>query len=220
MTPFDISGLLMDSGATRVFGIKFYDSDFWELLLRLALNYSVAFIIIRLIYKPTRKDSEYVFTYLIFSPLVFFICHLFKSVDLSIGFAFGLFAVFSILRYRTTTIPVKEMTYMFVIIAVAVINALSTKKVSYLELFFTNFIIIAITAILERSWATKGLVAQTLFYENIENIHPSKADVLRQDLSDRLGQEIVRYEIQELDYLRDVAKIVVYTQRQTDEDNE
>ena len=98
--------LLLNADPARLFGIKYFDVDFWELLMRLGLNLLTAYAILGLIYQPTRKDNDYMFTFLIFSPLVFFVCHLFASVDLSIGFAFGLFAVFSILRYRTTTIQV------------------------------------------------------------------------------------------------------------------
>lgn len=200
--------ILLD--AIKIFDIKLFDSDFYELLIRLALNLSVAYSIIYFIYQPTRRDSEYLFTFMIFNPLIFFVCHLFSKVDLSIGFAFGLFAVFSILRYRTTTIQVKEMTYMFIVIAVAVINALATKKVSYTELLFTNAFIIGITYVLERYSMNSGMNMQLVRYDVIENMKPENETLLLEDLKKRIGKEIIRYEIIDVDYIRDYARLRVY----------
>lgn len=196
--------------ATRIFDIKLFDTDFYELVMRLALNITVAYSIIHFVYQPTRKDSEYLFTFMIFNPLIFFVCHLFSKVDLSIGFAFGLFAVFSILRYRTTQIQVKEMTYMFIVIAVAVINALATKKVSYAELFFTNMFIIFISYVLERYTSESGVKMQIIRYEIIENIKPENEAILLEDLKKRIGKEIIRFEIIEADYIRDSARLRVF----------
>jgi hypothetical protein len=200
--------ILLD--AAKVFGIKLFDADFYELLLRLSLNLAVAYSIIHYIYQPTRKDSEYLFTFMIFNPLIFFVCHLFSKVDLSIGFAFGLFAVFSILRYRTTQIQVKEMTYMFIVISVAVINALATKKVSYAELMFTNAFIIMITFLLERYTSGSGVNMQIIKYEVIENIMPENHKLLIADLEKRIGKKVIRFEIIEADYIRDSARLRVF----------
>jgi hypothetical protein len=200
--------ILLDSA--RIFDIKLFDTDFFELLLRLALNLVVAYSIIHFVYQPTRKDSEYLFTFMVFNPLIFFVCHLFSKVDLSIGFAFGLFAVFSILRYRTTQIQVKEMTYMFIVISVAVINALATKKVSYTELLFTNFFIIFITYLLEKYTSNSGVNMQIIRYEIIENIKPENEALLLEDLKRRIGKEVIRYEIIEADYIRDSARLRVF----------
>lgn len=200
--------ILLD--ATKIFGIKLFDTDFYELLMRLILNLTVAYSIIHFVYNPTRKDSEYIFTFMVFNPLIFFICHLFSKVDLSIGFAFGLFAVFSILRYRTTQIQVKEMTYMFIVIAVAVINALATKKVSYTELLFTNAFIIMISYLLERYTSNGGVNMQVIRYEVIENIRPENEALLLKDLESRIGKKVIRFEIVEADYIRDSAKLRVF----------
>lgn len=200
--------IILDSA--RVFDIKLFDNDFYELVSRLTLNLVVAYSIIHFVYQPTRKDSEYLFTFMIFNPLIFFVCHLFSKVDLSIGFAFGLFAVFSILRYRTTQIQVKEMTYMFIVISVAVINALATKKVSYAELLFTNAFIVFISYWLERYTSNTGVKMQIIRYEIIENIRPENETLLLEDLRRRIGKEIIRYEIIEADYIRDSARLRVF----------
>ncbi|MBD77605.1 MAG: DUF4956 domain-containing protein [Crocinitomicaceae bacterium] len=204
---------LMVLAKARLFDIKFYDKDFLELLVRFAFNILISYTIILKVFNATKKDSEYLFTYLIFSPVVFFICHMFASTKLSIGFAFGLFAVFSILRYRTTTIPVKEMSYMFIIIAVAVINAISTKKISYAELIFTNVAILGLTFFLERFLFGSEIITQLIHYEKVENIKPENANALKADLEERIGTTIERYDILEADFLRDSAKIMIYYKR-------
>ncbi len=206
--------ILLDSDAVRLFGIKLFNDDLYELLFRLGLNLVVSYWIILKVYKATRKDSEYLFSYLVFSPMVFFICHLFASTKLSIGFAFGLFAVFSILRYRTTTIPVKEMTYMFVIIGIAVLNAISTKKVSYIEIFFTNFFVLGLMYFLESYILNTGIEIKNVMYEKIENIKPENEQLLISDLEDRMGRPVERVELIEADYLKDSAKIRVFFKKQ------
>lgn len=206
--------ILLDSDAVRLFGIKLFNDDLYELLFRLGLNLLVSYWIILKVYKATRKDSEYLFSYLVFSPMVFFICHLFASTKLSIGFAFGLFAVFSILRYRTTTIPVKEMTYMFVIIGIAVLNAISTKKVSYIEIFFTNFFVLGLMYFLESYILNTGIEIKNVMYEKIENIKPENEHLLISDLEDRMGRPVERVELIEADYLKDSAKIRVFFKKQ------
>ena len=154
----------------KLFGIKLYDNSFWELFFRLGLNTLVTYFIIWYIYSPTRKDSEFIFTFMVLSPIVFFVINLFLNKNLNIGFAFGLFAVFSILRYRAAQIPVKELTYMFIVIALAVINAMVTKKVTYAELFFTNGFIVLVIYLLEKQWGLGENTFQTILYEKIENI--------------------------------------------------
>lgn len=206
--------ILLDSESLRLFGIKLFNKDLYELLFRLSINLLFSYAIILKVYKATRRDSEYLFSYLVFSPMVFFICHLFASTKLSIGFAFGLFAVFSILRYRTTTIPVKEMTYMFVIIGLSVLNAISTKKVSYAELLFTNFFVLGLMFLLERYILNSGIEIQTVMYEKIENIKPQNEPILIADLEERTGRLIDKVELIEADYLKDSARIRVYFKKQ------
>ena len=198
----------------KLFGIEVYDKDFWELLFRLGLNTLVTYFIIWNIYSPTRKDREYVFTYMVLSPIIFFVINLFLNKNLNVGFAFGLFAIFSILRYRTAQVPVKEMTYMFIVIALAVINAMVTKKVSYAELFFTNFFIVAVIYILEKQWNLGENTYQTILYEKIENIKPENSNLLIKDIEERTGRKVDRYEIVSSDFMRDMAKLRVYFKRE------
>jgi hypothetical protein len=193
----------------RLFGIKPFDEDFWPLLVRFLFNFGILVWIVRFYY--TRSgDRDYAFTYLVFNPLIFFVCYLMNSVKLEIGFAFGLFAVFSVLRYRTNAIPIKEMTYLFVVITIAIINSLATKKVSYTELLFTNLVSVALVGYLETKWYTRALKSAEVNYEIIENIKPERHEELMADLQRKTGLEIISFDILRTDFLLDTARLRVY----------
>ena len=138
------------------------------------------------------------------------LCFLLESVKLELGFALGLFAIFGIIRYRTDAIPIKEMTYLFVIIGISVINSLSNKKVSHIELLFTNIAIVSTMWILEKILLLKQEICLVINYENINNINIKKKSELYADIQERTGIKVKRIEIEEVNYLRDVAKIKVY----------
>ncbi|MBE0673165.1 MAG: DUF4956 domain-containing protein, partial [Bacteroidales bacterium] len=152
----------------------------------------------------------YLFTYMMFSTVIFLLCFLLESVKLELGFALGLFAIFGIIRYRTTTIPIKEMTYLFVIIGVSVINALANKKISYSELLFTNLAIVAIVWGFERIWLLRHESTKMILYEKIDLIKPEKYSLLLQDLNERTGLDINRIEVGKLNFMRDTAEIKIY----------
>lgn len=199
--------LLLD----KIFGIKIIDEeDFIELICRFAFNMLIIVWIVRYIYYPITKRKDYLFTYLLFSAVVFFLCHLLANVKLSMGFALGLFAVFGIIRYRTDPIEIKEMTYLFIVIGIALINALANKKVSYTELIFTNFMLLFLTYGLEKLWLLKHEVRKNIIYENIELIKPDRHKEMMEDLRQRTGLDIHRFEIRRVDFLRDVANVRVY----------
>jgi hypothetical protein len=135
---------------------------------------------------------------------------LLESVKLQIGFAFGLFAIFGILRYRTNSIPIKEMTYLFILLGISVINALANKKISWAELAFTNAALVFIIYGLERLWLLKHESSKNIIYEKVDLIHPEKREELKKDLEARTGLKINRIEIGRIDYLRDVARLIIY----------
>jgi hypothetical protein len=194
----------------EIFGSPLYDIDFLELAFRLAINCSIAFVIIRMIYYPVHNRKDYLFTYFIFNLLIFFLSYLLSGVKLQLGFAFGLFAIFGILRYRTEALAIKEMTYLFVVIAIAVINALSNKKISFAELMFTNLTIVTVTYLLEKKWLLRHEVSKTVVYEKIELVKPENHHLLIKDLEERTGLKIVRVRIGRIDFLRDVARVKIY----------
>ncbi len=187
----------------------------WELMIRFAFNFLIAFLLIRLIYYRSQKDPTYVFTFFMFNVLIFFVCYLLSKITLSIGFAFGLFAVFAILRYRTDPIPIKEMTYLFMVITIGVMNSLST---SLLELLFANGAIVLVAFGMESYWRKTTLNEVLVIYEKIENIKPGNQAALLSDLRERTGLDIVKYKMVRTDFLRDVARIRVYYRSSTDQD--
>ena len=137
----------------------------------------ILLILVRLLYYPVAKRKDYLFTYILLGTAIFLLCFLLENVKLQLGLALGLFAIFGILRYRTSQIPIKEMTYLFIVICISVINALANKKVSYTELIFTNITVLAITFALEKLWLLKHESRKTIIYEKIgilinKNIRP------------------------------------------------
>lgn len=195
----------------RFLGIKLINlDDFSELIVRFTLNTALIFIVVQFMYARNSKRKDFYFSYLAIGVIVFFLSTLLNSVKLELGFALGLFAIFGIIRYRTDAIPIKEMTYLFVIIGISVINALSSKKVSHAELLFTNTAIVFGLYILEKRLMLKQEGSIKLIYEKIENIHTKSESILLADLKERTGIEITRYEIVKIDFLRDVAEIALY----------
>ena len=185
--------------------------EFFNLVFRFGFNLSVAFIIIKLIYYRDHNNNDFVFTYFMFNSLIFFFASILGSMTVNLGFAFGLFAVFAILRYRTDPIPIKEMTYLFIVITVGVINALSSSEVSYAELLFTNTALVVLTYFLETYWQNNLLLRHTVEYEIIENIKPENHEKLLLDLEDRTGLSIKHFEIGRINFLRDTVQIRIYS---------
>ena len=194
----------------KIFGMPLIHPDFGELLFKFGVDLIVLFVLIRLIYYPIHRKKDYLFTYFVFNILIFFLCVLLNSVKLSIGFAFGLFAIFGVLRYRTEQISIKDMTYLFSVIAVAVINSLASKKISIAELVFTDGMILLLTYVLEHLWLTRHEAMRQLIYERIDLIKPGNREQLYADLRERLGVKVSRVEIGKIDLLRDTAQLRVF----------
>lgn len=211
MTIFLESALIDWIENIRFLDIKIMNvSDFTELLVRFTLNALVLILIVKYLYARNSKRKDFVFSYVAVGITVFLLCFLLANVKIELGFALGLFAVFGIIRYRTDAIPIKEMTYLFVIIGVSVVNALSNKKVSYAELLITNTAIVFGLYLLEKVLKLRQESSLELLYEKIENIHVKNEQELISDLTLRTGINIKRYEIKKIDFLRDVAYIKIY----------
>ena len=203
--------LLIILDALEFLGTPLFDSkDFFKLLVKTAFNLSIILIIVRYIYYPITKNKDYLFTYLLISLTVFLLCILLDSVKIELAFALGLFAIFGIIRYRTDPIPIKEMTYLFLVIGVSVINALANKKISYSELVFANVMIIAVTYGLEKIWLLRHETRKNIIYEKIDLIGPDKRDELLLDLKERTGIDVVRVEIRRIDFLKDIAYLRIF----------
>jgi signal transduction histidine kinase len=198
------------SKAVKFLGRKILDfSDFSELAFNFGVNFLVLFIIVQLIYVPINKTKEFIFTYFVFNIVIFFLCSVMSTSNLKEGFAFGLFAVLSLLRYRTESIPTKEMTYLFISISIAVINALLNKKISILEIAFINGAIIFCVFILEKMWSKTREHTQMLVYEKIELIKPERRAELIADLQERTGLKINNIEVVKINLLTDSAIIKI-----------
>lgn len=181
-----------------------------ELILRFAFNLVVIFLVIRFGYYRYQRNATYAFTYYLFNTLIFFVCYLLSNVTLSIGFAFGLFAVFAILRYRTRPIPIKEMTYLFMVITIGVMNALSTPDIGILELLVANLAIVIVALTAEFYWRRNGLAEIRVEYEKIENIKRENHAALMADLIARTNLDIVHFEIVRIDFLRDTVRLRIF----------
>ena len=190
--------------------ITWFDEDVYKLLMRMSVNILFLTIIIRCLYYPIAKRKDYLFTYYLIGFITFFLCFSLKKLDIDTGMGLGLFAIFGIIRYRTTTIEIKEMTYLFVIIGLSVINSLASNKISVIELLIINCFIVSITYILEYLWLLKHETRKTILYEKIELIKPSQADALKEDLEERTGLKINRVEVGKINYLNDTATIRIY----------
>jgi hypothetical protein len=192
-------------------GIKVINpEDLAELFIRFTFNLLVTTAIVVGLYAKTSKRKDFYFSYIAISIVIFLLCFLLESVKIELGFALGLFAIFGIIRYRTDAIPIKEMTYLFVIIAVAVINALANKKISYSELLATNIMIVGGLYILEKILNLRQEMSQRIIYEKIENLHADRKEELMADLKLRTGINIKRIEVDRIDFLRDTARILIY----------
>jgi hypothetical protein len=184
--------------------------DFLDLVVRFGFNFICTFIIVRLIYFPIYKNKDYLFTYFLFNSIIFMILYVMNNVKMEFGVSFGLFAVFSILRYRTEDIPIKEMVYMFIVIAVGLVNSLSTKNVSIAEILFANAVIVGMVYTLENIWLMRHESYKQLNYEKIENIKPENYNSLLEDLRERTGLNIHRVEIKNIDFQNDTARVVIF----------
>jgi len=194
--------------------------DIFDFFPRFLINLIFVYIVAARIYYRRRHDRDYLFTMISFNLVIFIVCFLLASSELSIGFAFGLFAVFSILRYRTEAVPIKEMTYIFIAISGAVINALSTHNISIGALIFSDLAIIGSVIILEKVWV-KNVHFKEVQYEKIELIKPENHHLLLEDLKNRTGLPIHRVEIDFINFLNDTAKIkVFYFEKSMDEQND
>ena len=185
-------------------------SDYLAFVLGFLLNLAVAVVIVRFIYYPRTRDKRYVFTFLAFNTIIYFVLSLMSSISLGVGVGFGLFAIFSVLRYRTDTIPIREMTYLFIILALPVMNSSAMVASHWGELLLANTAVLIMLWVLEKEWGFQYEISKRIVYENIELIQPARRAELLADLTARTGLPIQRVKVGKIDFLRDVAELQVY----------
>ncbi len=181
-----------------------------SLFIGFAVNLLVALVIVRLIYYPANPNKNYVFTYLAFNTVIYFVMSFLTSAELSLGVGFGLFAIFSVLRYRTSTMSTREMTYLFVVIALPVMNSLVMRENVWGILLAVNAVVVAVLFVLEREWGFHYESSQSIRYDRIELITPEHQTLLLEDLRLRTGLPIKRIAIGRLNFLNDTAELRVF----------
>ena len=194
---------------TEFLTIPLFDDDFYKMTFRFFLNISFLTLIIRWLYYGATKRKDYLFTYYMIGIIVFLLCFTLKKYELDIGMALGLFAIFGIIRYRTDAVPIKEMTYLFVVIGVSVVNSLANQKMSYAEILTANILVVLALYTIERLWFTRNVSVKIIQYEKIENIKPENSAILRQDLEARTGLKIENIKVGDIDFLKDSATIII-----------
>ncbi len=193
----------------KAYNTSFDIDNFTLLLFRFAINIFVTVFIIRVLYYHKTRRRDYFFTFILTSTTIFMLLFMLDTVRLQVGFALGLFAIFGILRYRTDTMPIREMTYLFLIIGISVINALA-KNLSYIELGVTNAIFIGVAGIMESNRVLKHVSSKLVIYEKIDLIKPEKRQELIEDLIERTGLEVTNVEIGQIDFLKDSAYVKIF----------
>ena len=210
--------------------VPLFDDDIYKLLVRFLIDIVFLTLIVRFAIYPTQREHDFAFTAVMMNVTVFFICFALKKLELGLGMALGLFAIFGVLRYRTDAIRAKEMTYLFIVIGIAVINALSNKKTSYVELALVNSLILGAAMLKEWIAGNRPQLPQgggkkaerqesggapkeqkhTVEYDHLELLGPASQQQLMDDLRQRTGLDVVRVQVKHIDLGRSVATLNVW----------
>ncbi len=169
-------------------------------LLKFGYTLLVVFVLARFLYYPGKGQKEYLFTYVLLAAIIAELCILISRVEMSFGFALGIFAIFSLIRYRTAPISPREMTYIFLSVGIAAKNHLAPLNIEFYKLMITDGIILLIAAIAEKLLFRAPGMVKTVIYDNLENIHPGKKEALLSDLQERFGiSDVQKVTIEKID---------------------
>ncbi len=187
------------------------------------LNLAIAVAIVRFIYYPAKQNKNYVFTFLAFNTIIYFVMSVLSTAEIGVGVGFGLFAIFSVLRYRTDAMATREMTYLFVLIGLPVINSVLQREGDWATLAALNVALMAILFVLEREWGFRYTSSKSIRYERVDLIRPENHQALLADLRTRTGLPVERVEIGGIDLINDSARLKIYydeprTQRRSADD--
>ena len=214
--------LTASEGVYSIFDAPLYDDDLLKLAIRFAHDLLFLGLVVHFGLKPGRgSHPEFGFTAAMLNITVFFICFTLKKLELGLGMAIGLFAIFGVLRYRTDTIRTKEMTYLFVVIGIAIINSLTNKKTSYAELLAVNSVLVG--AVFFKEYLVNQLLdksppppppprkppKQNLIYDNLPLLAPHRREELLADLKNRTGLTVTEVQVGEIDLTLSTVKLAV-----------
>ncbi|MBX3060155.1 MAG: DUF4956 domain-containing protein [Anaerolineae bacterium] len=188
-----------------------------NLLIGFVFNLAVALTIVRFIYYPVKQNKNYVFTFIAFNTTIYFIMSALTSIEMSVGVGFGLFGLFSLLRYRTDPMPPREMTYLFVVIALPILNSVLMSAADWAYLVAANTAVVGVLYFLEQGWGFRYEASRRLTYERIELIKPENYPLLLADLRERTGLPVKRCEVGDINFLRDTAEIKIYYDQPDDQ---
>lgn len=181
-----------------------------NLMLGFLFNFVIAIVIVRGIYYPLRHDKNDVFTFIAFNTVIFFVMTFLANAQISVGVGFGLFAIFSVLRYRANAISTRDMTYLFILIALPVMNSVLMSAQDWLSLAATNAIVIAVLFVLEQGWGFRYEGFKQVKYDRIDMLKPEKHALLLDDLRRRTGLPLTRFEIGRINLVDDTVNLYVY----------
>lgn len=182
----------------------------WGILLRFVINMIFIFVLIRVIYFRYSKKEKFLFTFFLIGIIVFFICSMLREVEIAIGMGLGLFAIFTILRFRTRNFCVKDMAYIFTTIGISVINSFNMLIFPFTGVFAINVVIVGAVFLLEEFLRGNSFNKHSIIYDDLELLKPGNKNKLLKDVSSRLGQEILRVKIRRIDFKREVAELDVF----------
>jgi hypothetical protein len=189
-----------------------------QLIVNILVNFITAFLIVRFIYYNQKQSKKFVFTFMALNSTLFLIFNFLGNIELSFGVGFGLFAIFSVLRFRTDTIPSREMSYLFVLLALPMVNFALLDSQQYVALVISYTFVFGLLTLLEKGWGFKYHETKSILYEKIELIKPENHDLLIQDLEERTGLMISDVVINKINFLQDTAEIKIsYESSNSDE---
>ena len=213
-SPAEMADIIEMAEEVKFLRVPLWDNDIYKMVVRFGFDLFFLLLIVGVAYSPNNpKNQRYIFNFLIMNVVVFFICFTLKKLELELGMALGLFAIFAIIRYRTDQIDVKDMTYLFVVIGLAVINSLSNRKTSYVELIFTNAAVFGACFFMERflgpSVVKVKLTRSEVVYDKLDLLRPENVKELYEDIYQRTGIRAERVEIKQIDFQNGTSLIDV-----------
>ena len=193
----------------ELLGVPFFDGPgLWRMLILFGVNLLVCWIITHFFYYRKSRRGDYYFTYMLFSMAIFFILYLLQNMKVEVGIALGLFGIFSMIRYRTEQLPIREMTYLFVLIGISIING-AGMATSYVSFVSVNVLFILVVWVLEAVGMANRKAQKIITYEKIDLIKPDRREEVMADLRERTGLDIVKVQVGSIDFLRDTALLKV-----------